>query len=216
MKPPWGARVVPVSSNAALNGSNVIDGPGRLMGWSLDDGSGANTSEVDNSAAAPGAGVTIASLSLPNGVYQVTWFLEISGTPGAGDTDNAALFINATQIGQSANAGAVGTYGPFTAQANVVFGPLTLAVKAVGAATAGTTYRVMLQATGISNSKCTIRDGGMNIAFPAINAQSDNTQWLGETGVRFETSLSVQTVQGTISGVLWILLSDHVRELLDE
>lgn len=206
----YGARVLPFTSNQALNGSVLIGGPGRLKGWSILDGSASNTLEADQTAAAPGAGVTITSLSLANGVYRVEWFLELGGTPGVGDIDNVALFIAATQIGQSANLGAVGEYGPFVAQANVVFGPLTLAAKAIGAATAGSTYRVLLQATQVANALCNIKDGGMTIASPVIPAQSADNKWLSERGVRVENSLSVQAIQGTISGVLYFEVFDEI------
>jgi hypothetical protein len=184
------------------------------MGWSLINGSGSNTQEVDQNVAAPGAGVTVASISLANGVYQVQWFFDLSGTPGAGDIDNVALFISATQIDQSVNLGVNGIYGPFNAQANVVFGPLVLAAKAIGAATAGTNYRVTIKATQVANAICSIKDGGMVIASPSITPQSAESQWLGEVGIRFDNSLSVQTTQGTISGVLWVLVGDHIEQAL--
>lgn len=216
MRGQTGARPLPFTSNQALNGSNLVGGPGRLMGWSIKDGSASNTQEADNTAAAPGAGATITSLSLANGVYAVEWFLELGGTPGVADIDNVALFIAATQIGQSANLGAVGEYGPFVAQANVVFGPLTLAAKAIGAATAGSTYRVMLQATQMANALCDIKDGGMVIASPSIGPQNSETQWLGELGIRFDNGLSVQVNQGTISGVLWFAVLREIDERLGD
>jgi len=206
-----GARVIPVSSTASLNGSTLLGGPGRLMGWSLSDGSASSTLEVDNNAAAPAAGATIASLSLPNGVYQVQWYFDLSGTPGAADIDNVGIFIGATQIDQSANTGTVGIFGPFTSQANVVFGPLTLAAKALGNAAAGTNYRITMKALNVANAVCNIKDGGMIIATPSVGPQNSETQWLGELGIRFDTAISVQTTQGTISGTLWIVtdLHDH-------
>lgn len=215
MRGQLGARPLPFTSNQALNGSNLVGGPGRLMGWSIKNGSGSNTQEADGTQNAPAAGTTIASISLANGVYAVSWELELSGTPGAGDADNVALFIAATQIGKSVNAGAVGTYGPFSAQANVVFGPLVLAAKAIGNAVVGSVYRVTLQATQIANSLCDIKDGGMVIASPSIDPQNSETQWLGEMGIRFDNGLSVQVSQGTISGVIWFSLDRESDERLD-
>lgn len=209
------ARPLPFTSNQALNGTNLVGGPGRLMGWSIKDGSGSNTIDADGTVAAPVAGATIASVALANGVYQIQWELELTGTISAADADNVQLFIAATGIDKSVNAGVAGTYGPFLAQANVVFGPLTLAAKAIGNATAASSYRVTLKALQMANALCDIKDGGMAIASPSIDPQNSETQWLGEMGIRFDNGLSVQVNQGTISGVLWFALADEINERLD-
>lgn len=216
MRGPIGARPLPFTSNQALNGSNLIGGNGRLMGWSIKDGSGSNTIEADGTAAAPVAGATIASVALANGVYAVQWELELSGTISAADADNVQLFIAATSIDKSVNAGVAGTYGPFVTQANVVFGPLTLAAKAIGNATAASSYRVTLKALQMANALCDIKDGGMVIASPSIGPQNSETQWLGGLGVRFDNGLSVQVNQGTISGVLWFALPNHIDERMGD
>lgn len=201
-----------MTSGQSLGGTNLVGGPGRLLGWSLNDGSASNTLEVDNSAAAPAAGTTIASLSLPNGVYDVEWYFDLSGTPGAADVDNVGVFIAATQIDESANTGTVGIFGPFKSQANVVFGPLTLAAKALGNAAAGTTYRITMKATNNANSIANIKDGGMTIAIPSIGPQDSETVWLGELGLRVETGLSIQATQGTITGALWWMADEVDRK----
>lgn len=98
-------------------------------------------------AAAPAAGATIASLTLPAGEYAVNWTVELGGTPGAGDLDNFGLFVGANQVAQSVNPGAVGGPWPQLAE-NVVIpaGGAVLAVKAIGIGTAGSTYQATVAA----------------------------------------------------------------------
>jgi hypothetical protein len=142
-------------------------------------------------------------VSLPNGVYTVQWFFELTGTPGPADADNVALLIGATQVDQSVNQGVVGNYGPFTTEVQVTGGPLTLAAKAGGNATAGTTYRVKIVATPVSNSTATVFDGGQAVGFASIDAGGADTHWFTGYGVEVLTELSVQTTLGTVQGVLW-------------
>jgi len=204
MRAPRGARPIPVTASQALNGSVLIGGPVRLRGWSLTDGTGSSDLQTEGTAVAPGAGATIASVSLPNGVYLVHWQLELTGTPGAGDVNNVALFIGATQLATSENLGAVGIYNQLDAEAQVIFGPLTLAAKAIGAGVAGSSYTVSLIVVPLANSICAILDGGGTIATVRIDPQSASSQFLGDEGVRIDNSLRVQTSQGTIQGVVYI------------
>lgn len=204
-----GARSLTVTAAQATANSRLLGGPLVLCGWSLNDGTATQEGFVDQSAAAPGAGATIASLSLPNGVWQIEWTFELGGAAAAADADNVSLNIGATQIDQSANAGAAGTYGPFHTQATVTGGPLTLAAKAIGAATAATTYRVRITATPLGTSQATIFDGSQPVAFSAIPQALVDTQTLNDNGVAIGTHISVQATQGQVSGVLWFyLLSD--------
>lgn len=208
-----GSRTLTVTASQALNGSVLVGGPVRLHGWSLNSGNPGQGIFVDQSAAAPGAGVTIASTSLGNGTYEITWFLEITGTPGAGDVDNVALFIGATQIGQSVNLGVVGNYGPFTAQAEVTFGPQTLAAKAIGAATAGTTYRVLITAIQETQTSATVFDGNQAVGFVALSQGDTETQWLSDEGVEVATALRLQATVGNIQGVLYYSLVRDIHHV---
>ncbi len=203
MRAPRGARILPVTASQALNGNNLVGGPVRLRGWSLTDGSGSSDLQNQGTVVAPGAGATIASVSLPNGLYTVHWTLELTGTPGVGDLNNVALFIGATQIGTSVNGIAVGTYPQLDAEAQVTFGPLVLAAKAIGAGVAGSAYTVSLVAVPMANALCSILDGKLGIAFPMILPQGASNFHMGDIGIRVDNGLSVQTSQGTITGVLW-------------
>lgn len=174
-----------------------------MCGWSANGGAGTTDTPVSGSVTAPAAGGTIASVSLGNGTYEVEWTLELSGTPGAGDTDNVQLLIGATNIANSVNAGAVGTYVQANAQVAVTGGPLTLAAKAVGAGTAGAVYRITMVITPTSNSNATIFDGGQPVAYMTMDDNGNQSFWISDGGVAVETELSVLATAGTVSGVLW-------------
>lgn len=201
-----GARTITISTADALNKQRKLGGPLRVVGWCFTGGGGSSSQTVDQSAAAPGAGATIASISLGNGVYQVEWTLEITGTPGAGDVDNVQLFIGGTLIATSVNLGAVGEYGQEEANAAVTFGPLVLAWKAIGAATAGSTYKIEANIISLTQAQGTIFDGGQPIAFLSMAAAGTDKEWLDEDGIAIDTELAVQTTLGSISGVIWYYL----------
>lgn len=192
-----------MSSVAALNGSRLIGGPVRVCGWSFNNGVGPTDTPVTGTAAAPAAGATIASVSLGNGTYNVEWTVELTGTPGAADVDNVQLLVSATVIADSSNLGAVGDYPQEEATGTVVFGPLTLAAKAIGAATVGSTYKVIMTVTPTSASLGTISDGGQTIGFIDIPVPGNVTTWLSDIGVSVLTELKVQTNLGTVNGVIY-------------
>lgn len=200
----YGARPVTVSAAQSAANSELLRGPLKLVGWSLNDGNASQDNFADSSQAAPGAGVTIASTSLNNGTYVVQWWFELTGTPGAGDVDNVSLSIGATQVDQSVNLGAVGNYGPFSAPVVVTGGPLTLAAKAIGAATAGTTYKVKLVVTPTGQATATINDSAQALAFVSIQPNGVDTHCTNYYGVQIRNSLKVQATQGTVSGVVWV------------
>ena len=179
----------------------------RLMGWSLNDGTGTDSLTMDATAAAPAAGATIVSLSLPNGLYTVAWTVELGGTPGAGDIDNVALDIGATQVAQSANLGAVGIYIQPVAEVSVVNGPLVLAAKAIGAATVGSTYRVQATITQINESTATIFDGSGAIGFSAIPVAGVDNEWFGDSGIAIDTELRIQSTNGVVQGNVYYYIS---------
>lgn len=214
--PRKGARALTVPVITAGNSQRLIGGPVRVCGWSLTDGVAAQLSVLRNSAAAPGAGATIASVSLGNGVYNVQWFLEITGTPAVGDVDNVSMVIGATVVDKSVNLGAVGNYGPFQAQAVVTGGPLTLAFKAIGAATAGTTYTVNAVITAVGENQATILDGQQPIAFVFTNQGQASNFYLSEYGVQVDTEINVSAVTGQVSGTIWYYLDSDFDDPPDD
>lgn len=198
-----------VTTAQANAGTRLIGGPVRLCGWSLNDGVATDGLTTRGSVTAPAAGGTIASILLPIGTYTVEWSLELSGTPGAGDVDNVAVFIGATQLATSVNAGAVGTYGQEEIEVAFGIASTTLAAKAIGIGTAGAVYVVNFTIIPTGNSQCTFFDGAQPLAFSSIPQGGADNQYISEDGVMCLTQLSVQTTQGTVSGVVYYYLVDE-------
>jgi hypothetical protein len=182
-----------------------------LCGWSIADGTLPSDSQASGTVNTPAAGATIASLALANGTYAVEWSVELEGTPGVGDIDNFELLINATNLGVSKNLGVVGVYPQPNAQAFVTFGPLTLAVKAVGAATAGAIYSATIVVTQINNASGQIFDGGLAVANYAVTPGGVDTRWLDRDGIDVQTQLSVVANLGTVTGILYVYLDSDLE-----
>lgn len=201
----YGARPVTVTAGQSVANTELTGGPVRLVGWSLNDGTADQGLTANGQQTAPPAGTTIASISLPNGNFTIEWSLELSGTPGAGDVNNVALFIGATQIATSVNLGAGGIYVQPNQIANVTGGPLTLAAKSIGNGVAGSVYTIVLTIIPLGKSQATIFDGGQPVGFATMDEGSSTTQWLGDYGVAVRTKLSVKATQGTATGVLYVV-----------
>jgi hypothetical protein len=193
-----------VSATQALNGQRLVGAPLRLMGWSFNDGNAAQSKPVTGTANAPGAGATIASISL------------LSGTPGAADINNVGVFVNVTQIATSENLGVSGNYPQQPAQALVTFGPLTLAFEAIGAAAAGSVYTIVATVTAINNSIGQILDGSGEIARSVILPGGVDNEWFGDSGIAIDTELRVQTITGTVQGTLFYYYAPEVREAAEQ
>lgn len=206
----FGARSLTVSAAQALANTRMLGGPLRLCGWSFTGTGASNPQTVDQSAAAPGAGATIASLSLGNGQYQVEWTLELTGTPGAADVDNVQLFIGSTLIATSVNLGAVGNYAQEEVNAAVSFGPLILAWKAIGAAAVGSVYKVEANVISLTQQTGTIFDGSQPVGYLSMAPQGTDKEWMDDEGVQIDTHISVQTTLGSIQGVLWYYLASDM------
>lgn len=204
----FGARYIPLTTTQALNNTRLLGGPLELCGWSLNDGVVSQSLTTDTQQSAPGAGTTIASISLGLGPYEVEWYFELGGTPGAGDIDNVGLYIGSTLVQQSVNLGVAGTYGPFTTEVDSLFGAQTLAAKAIAAATAGTTYRVNITAIPQSPTQVSINDGGQTVVTLTIPAGGTITQWTSEHGVQFDNQISVQATYGNAQGCLYCYLGE--------
>jgi hypothetical protein len=106
-------------------------------------------------------------------------------------------------IADSSNLGAVGDYQQEEATGTVTFGPLTLAAKAIGAATVGSVYKVTMTVHPVTPSLGTISDGGQTVGFVNIQTPGNQTVWLSDIGVAVMTELKVQTNLGTLNGVLY-------------
>lgn len=205
-----GARTLILSASQSAAGSRLVGGPVRLWGFQMSGGQAAQGLTVDQSVAAPAAGAHVATIMLPNGSYQVEWTLEIEAAGAAADLDNVQVFISATQVATSVNAGAVGTYQQEEISVTVTGGPLTLAFSAAGAASAGSVYKVEANITQVSDSQATIFDGGGQVAFSDIAPGRVDSRWFGDIGLCVDTELRVLATAGAITGVLWYSLESEV------
>lgn len=183
-----------------------------ITGWSATDGTGTDSLQTSGTVVAPAAGATIASISLANGTYTVAWSVELGAGAAAADANNVELFVAATGIAVSVNAGATGTYPQEEAQAFVAFGPLTLAAKAIGAGTAAVPYTVIITITQINESLANVKDGGMTIGIIGMASAASQTQWFDEMGPAVETDLSIQTTLGNVQGAIWYYLRSDLED----
>jgi hypothetical protein len=90
---------------------------------------------------APGAGVTIASATLTQGTWVIYWQVILQGAAAAADVNNFGLFVGATQVDTSENGEGPGVqYPQGPVVVDVPAAGAVLAVKAIGAGTAGVIY----------------------------------------------------------------------------
>lgn len=90
---------------------------------------------------APAAGTTITSAVLSQGTWQVNWQVLLQGAAAAGDVNNFGLNLGATLVDTSENGEAAGAlYQQDPVVLDVPAAGATLAIKAIGAGTAGVIY----------------------------------------------------------------------------
>lgn len=119
----------------------IITGPSQ--GTSLDP--------FEGSAAAPGANANVLSVAAtglpPPGNYTVSWRVALDGTLAAADQNNFKLVFG-TVIANDTNDPIAGQYPQLPAPITILPGNTNaLTVKAIGAATAGSTYSATLLLT---------------------------------------------------------------------
>lgn len=110
---------------------------------------------ASGSATSPGAGVTLASTSIPAGVWDVTWIVgftaSTSGTASAADNNNFILYVGATAVGTAvvdAVDNGIELYVQEPITVTVPSGGSTLSVQTAGAGSSGTTYYAMIPPGG--------------------------------------------------------------------
>jgi hypothetical protein len=154
--------------------------PYREEAYVLNSGTTADTytpsQQVYGTATSPAAGAVIANMvSLPAGIYTISWQVELQGTTAAGtDNDNFKLENNTlgTTILQSVNPFAIG--GPYIQPSiTVVLTQAThVTIQAVATATAGAVYSASFSATPIySLGAGTTQTSG----FPIVVSQRPDT-----------------------------------------
>jgi hypothetical protein len=199
-----GAHAVTVTAAAAAAGTRLVDGPVRLVGWSLAAANSAGFNNT-NTQAAPVAGTTIASVIVPQGFYTVNWRVAVGGTTGGPEQDNFALFNGVTQVAVSENGSSSGTDVQQNAQQIAVgVGGATISIQAIGNATAGSTYRASLALIEIENGYAEVHDAGQLVGIFGQNAGIVDTRYFGPDGFYIGTELHVQTLLGIVSGVVYV------------
>lgn len=196
-------RAIPVLQS--VDGTLLIAGPARLHGWSFRETGNEVPQEVEGQQAAPAAGTTIAQIVPVGGAtYAISWTVELAGAVAAADANNFALFRGATQLDVSVNPAVVGQYQQLTVVDNNPFG-LAYAVKAVGAATAGTTYTVQMSIVPTGNAACVLelQDGNQPLAEISIAAGSVSNLHIGKPGLAFLNQLKLHVVTGFATGAIW-------------
>lgn len=148
------------------------------------------------SAAAPGAGATIATTPvLPAGLYQVAWPAEVSGAVAAGtDNDNMILTVAGVTLARAVYPAVAGVYPqPF---ANVwVPAATAIIIKALGAATAGTTYATSVTVTQVASNPLQVQladlilKPGWSMSLTALNLQAgDQLDQIGIMAERYPSN----------------------------
>lgn len=182
----------------------VLNGSGYVCGWSFRDASGDVASVAAGSVVAPGAGVIIAtSPATPAGVYTLNWSVDLNGPAAAGDADNFRLFVNGVSVETSVNAGAQGEYPQVPVQVNIPAGA-TYQVKAVGAGTAGVTYRADVSAVPViaGDAVVDILDGSNFVGTMSVGASGASSQNFGQTGIKIRSGITVHVVSGIVAGAV--------------
>lgn len=120
------------------------------------------TTEFEGSAAAPAANgnvLLISAASLPPpGIYQVNWKVGLDGTVSASDLNNFKLVFGVLLL-NAVNNPVVGEYPQPPVTIQILPGNAnTLSVKAIGAATVGSTYSAQITLTPV-----TVFNGFINV-----------------------------------------------------
>jgi hypothetical protein len=183
----------------------VIRGPCRLYGYSLQDAQADQEREVQGSVTSPGAGGTIATMTLiVKGRWYVNWTVELEGTVAAADADNFSLAGVNGGPAVSQNLGAVGVY-PQQQQELDAIALSVLTVTAIAAGTVGAVYKVTLTLTpvpgqGISGS---LQDGNSFLAMLETGAMGVDAKWFGPMGITVLNQITLVISNGTLQGAIY-------------
>lgn len=196
-------RAIPWPS--VSGGGQLLAGPGRLFGWSFRESGAEAAFETEGSAVAPGVGVTIAQIAgVPAGLYIASWETQLIGAAAAADQDNFALFAGAAQLSTSLNAGAAGQYPQTAVQfSNPV--SQVIAVKAIGAGTAGVTYAAQLSLTPVITGQALLelRDGNSVLGEISAATAGELTAWFGPQGIAFFNGIAAVALAGNMVGAVY-------------
>ena len=185
--------------------------PALLYGWSAQDtGSGANSAQQYGSAAAPGAGVTVVTLTPGAGTWNVSVATHMIGPLAAVDDNNMSLsapgFGPATLIADNSSPSIPFQNGPY--RITLAAGQ-ALTVAAIAAATAGTTYTAQIIAQQQSASAFSIYDGvdtnGQLVTAEYLPSGGSLDSDIGAPGILCRRGVYVGNVASGIMVVTYIV-----------
>lgn len=197
-----GGGSIPMPVNGATTDQVIITGPAYLRSYSLRDTSTAVPAQASGSTVAPAAGATVTTTAaLPVGTYSVSWAVGLQGPAAAADANNFVLVDSAGNVMVSVNPGAAGEYQQVAVEVTIPQGT-TIAVKAVGAGTAGVTYSADIECTptGEVETLAQLLDGSRPVAELSFRSERVRDRDYGKPGVCIETQLNLHVIQGSITG----------------
>jgi hypothetical protein len=200
-----------IAVNVPLTSTDVtiLQGGGRLAGWSLRDANTTTPTAVSGNSVAPAAGTDIAALTaLPAGTYQITWTVGLQGAAAAGDSNNFQLYDTAGNILASVNPGAAGEYIQPVTEVTVSAGQ-KIAVKNIAVGTAAVTYSadLSISPTVETNTIVEIQDGPNVVGEVAFVNKSSETEHFGDAGPRVTQKVVLHIVSGTVVGTVYVIPS---------
>jgi hypothetical protein len=166
-------------------------------------GPGVTTTAV--TSATPGAGTTVTSQTAGPGSFLLSWTAQLQTAAAAGDANNFGLYNGAVLLATSVNAGTVASYPQAAIVTYLEASAAVVAVKNIGAGTAGSVYAATLTLTPMTAGDA---KGTVNWTGPGSPAG-----WSpGPFPVTFlaRTPLWMDT-----AGPLYALLSGSVRAWID-
>jgi hypothetical protein len=196
--------VVPTSTDAT-----ILQGAGRLAGWSLRDLSSSAPVAAHGRVVAPAALASIATTpALAAGTYSVAWTVGLDGAAAAADLNNFQILNGAAVVETSVNPGAAGEYPQPAIQMTVTAGS-TVSVQAIGAGTAGVGYTadITLTPVAVDDAVVELQDGGNILGELSLGMIRTSTQWFGGGGPKIMGKCVLHVVSGTVTGVVYIIPS---------
>lgn len=200
-------RPVPIKIAPTAVSVTPYRGAGVFAGWSLRDVTGAIPNQTEGTVAAPGAGVVVAQLTgLPAGTYNINWEVELLGPVAAADTNNMVLFTGAGNVQIAIVPPAAGAYPQEPVEVTIPAGG-TIGVKAIGAATAGTTYgaQFAISPTLELEAIVEITSGGDIIGEFSSGTVRGLPFWIGPDGPQLQGDVTLNVISGAVTGCIYVV-----------
>ena len=183
----------------------VTNPAGEIMGWSFRESGAEVGSSNEGSVTSPAANTPIvALLTLPVGVYTISWEVQLSGTVSATDLNNFKLLAGVTVLSTSLNAGAAGQY-PQTSVQFQLTSAQTIQIQSIAAGTVGAVYAAQLAVAPVTAGQAVLelQDGNSALCEISAGIAGSLTQWFGPEGIRFYNQIKCVPVLGQMVGAVY-------------